>query len=310
VSVVSAKALAPWTAQVRAEAVRAFDAAHPGLTWAPAVAVIAALDEAASIADVVAAVPPEACGVQVDTLVVDDGSSDATAAVARAAGARVVRLERNCGHGVALRLGYELARERGAAYIVTLDGDGQWDPAELPRVLAPVVAGEADLVLGSRVLGSSETGAALRQTGVHVFAFLVRVLTGARVTDTSTGFRAMRAEITAAVPQRQVQYQTSELLIGAIARGYRVAERPVVMRRRTAGESKKGHDFLYGLRYARVVLGTWWRERGADPASSVTLHRVAQSGMADALHGQNSPDASTSNRHGSAADDRSEPCAS
>jgi hypothetical protein len=112
------------------------------------------------------------------------------------------------------------------------------------------------------------------------------------------------------VPQRQVQYQTSELLIGAIARGYRITERPVVMRRRTAGESKKGHDLLYGLRYARVVLGTWWRERRAAPASSVTLHRVAQSGMPDGLHGQNSPEASTSNRHGSAADDRSEPCAS
>jgi hypothetical protein len=71
----------------------------------------------------------------------------------------------------------------------------------------------------------------------------------------------MRAEITATVRQEQVQYQTSELLIGAIFQGYRVAERPIVMRRRAAGESKKGHNVLYGFRYARVILRTWWRER-------------------------------------------------
>jgi hypothetical protein len=76
----------------------------------------------------------------------------------------------------------------------------------------------------------------------------------------------MRAEVTATVRQEQVQYQTSELLIGAIAHGYRIAERAVVMRRRAAGESKKGTNVLYGLRYARVIVRTWWRERGARTA--------------------------------------------
>jgi hypothetical protein len=90
---------------------------------------------------------------------------------------------------------------------------------------------------------------------------LVRLLTGVKVTDTSSGYRAMRAEVTARVRQEQVQYQTSELLIGAIARGYRIAERPIVMHKRTAGESKKGNDLLYGARYARVILATWWRDR-------------------------------------------------
>jgi len=73
----------------------------------------------------------------------------------------------------------------------------------------------------------------------------------------------MRAEVTETVRQEQVQYQTSELLIGAIFQGYRIVERPIVMRQRAAGESKKGHNVLYGLRYARVILRTWWRERGA-----------------------------------------------
>jgi len=225
------------------------------------VVVIAALDEADAITGVLEAIPPAACGLDIATLVIDDGSTDGTGEVAHATGVHVARLERNCGHGVALRVGYELAREHGAQFIVTLDADGQWDPVELPKVLEPLARDEADFVIGSRVLGRTETDDNFRQAGVHVFAALVRLLTGAHVTDTSSGYRAMRAEITATVRQEQVQYQTSELLIGAIFQGYRVAERPIVMRRRAAGESKKGHNVLYGFRYARVILRTWWRER-------------------------------------------------
>ena len=242
-------------------ALRAFRSEHPQVRFAPVVAVIAALDEEGALGTVVREVPGEACGLPVDVLVVDDGSTDATSAVARAAGAYVVRLGRNCGHGVALRAGYRLARERGARFIVTLDGDGQWNPSELPVVLEPVVAGEADFVIGSRVLGAAETDDAFRHAGVHVFGALVRVLTRSRVTDTSSGFRAMRVEVTETVRQDQVQYQTSELLIGALAQGYRVVERPITMRKRMAGQSKKGHNVLYGLRYARVILATWAREK-------------------------------------------------
>ncbi len=259
----SATRLAPDTARVRADARRAFEDAHGDLRLAPVVVVIAALDEAPCIAEVLREIPAEACGQRIDTLVVDDGSADATAGAARAAGVHVARLERNCGHGVALRLGYELAREHGARWIVTLDADGQWNPVELPGVLEPAVRGEADFVIGSRVLGRAETDDGLRQAGVHVFAALVRALTGVRVTDTSSGFRAMRAEVTATVRQRQVQYQTAELLIGAIFAGYRISERPIVMRKRLAGTSKKGHNLLYGMRYARVIIATWWRERPA-----------------------------------------------
>jgi glycosyltransferase involved in cell wall biosynthesis len=259
----SVKARAPYTEAVKEEAIRAFDAAHPALRFPPVVVVIAALDEADSICGVLDAIPSEACGLAIETLVIDDGSTDGTADVARAAGVHVARLERNCGHGVALRVGYRLAREHGARFIVTLDADGQWDPVELPRVLEPLARDEADMVIGSRVLGSTETDDQFRQVGVHVFAALVRLLTGARVTDTSSGYRAMRAEVTETVRQEQVQYQTSELLIGAIFQGYRIVERPIVMRQRAAGESKKGHNVLYGLRYARVILRTWWRERGA-----------------------------------------------
>jgi glycosyltransferase involved in cell wall biosynthesis len=265
----SAKAFKPYVPELREQATAAFRARYPDLRFAPVVVVIAAYDEEDGLGAVLEGIPSPACGLEVDTLVVDDGSDDRTADVAIAHGVRLARLERNCGHGLALRLGYRLAREHGARYIVTLDGDGQWDPVEVPRMLEPLVADEADLVLGSRVLGRSEDDDAFRLLGVHVFAALVRLLTGTPVTDTSTGLRAMRVEVTATVRQEQVQYQTSELLIGAIYQGYRIAERPIVQHPRTAGESKKGTNLLYGFRYARVVLGTWWRERrmGRTPAA-------------------------------------------
>jgi glycosyltransferase involved in cell wall biosynthesis len=265
----SAKVFKPYVPELRAQAMAAFDARYPDLRFAPAVVVIAAYDEEGGLGAVLEGIPSAACGLEVDTLVVDDGSQDRTSDVALAHGVHLARLERNCGHGLALRLGYQLARDHGARYIVTLDGDGQWDPVEVPRMLEPLVDGEADLVLGSRVLGRSEDGDTFRLLGVHVFAALVRLLTRTPVTDTSTGLRAMRVEVTATVRQEQVQYQTSELLIGAIYQGYRIAERPIVQHRRSAGESKKGTNLLYGFRYARVVLRTWWRERrlGRTPAA-------------------------------------------
>jgi glycosyltransferase involved in cell wall biosynthesis len=167
----------------------------------------------------------------------------------------------NRGQGAALRLGYRLAREGGAAYIVTTDADGQYNPAEMDRVLAPVVAGDADFVTGSRKLGSQETKDPVRRLGTWVFAVTISALTGQRITDSSFGMRAMRAEVTGAVRLAQPQYQSSELLIAVLTHGFRVAEVPATIHKRKVGESKKGHNAIYGLKYAGVVLGTWWRER-------------------------------------------------
>lgn len=242
-----------------AAAASAFEAQHGPGPGAPVVVVMAALDEASSVGDVVRSVPADVDGIAVDCLVVDDGSSDPTAELARSAGAMVCRLGENLGQGSALRLGYRLAAGRGAVVIATLDADGQFDPAELPRLVRPVLDGRADFVNGSRRLGSAARADLMRRAGITMFGWLVTVLVGTRITDPANGFRAFRTEVVAAVPQRQAQYQTAELLIGAAALGLRIVEAPVTVRARSAGESKKGGNLRYGYRFARVVVGTWWR---------------------------------------------------
>jgi glycosyltransferase involved in cell wall biosynthesis len=239
----------------------------------PVAIVIAAYNEEGAVGPVVEALPRTVCGLPAEVIVVADGCVDSTAKEAAEAGAIVADVPANRGQGAALRLGYRIAREGGARYIVTTDADGQYSPLEIERLLEPVVAGEADFVTGSRRMGSEETRDPIRRAGVRFFALLVSVLTGERISDTTFGLRAMRAEVTGIVRLEQPQYQAAELLIGVIAHGYRVLELPATIHRRQVGESKKGqnpfsrlniaalNNLFYGGRFARVVLCTWWRER-------------------------------------------------
>ena len=254
---------APDTSAVTSAALQAFAGAYPDLKLQPLVIVIAAYNEADNIGAVLDEVPLQIADVPVTLLVIDDGSTDKTTKVAERHGALVCTLAVNRGHGVALRLGYRIAREGGAQYIGTLDGDGQWDPADLPDMVAIMEAGQADFVIGSRQLGQTENTDAFRNLGVRFFARVISALTRTRLTDTSSGLRLMRADLTGTVTQTQPQYQTSELLIGALLQGYRVAEVPTVMRQRLSGESRKGRNLAYGLRYARVIAETYLRERRA-----------------------------------------------
>jgi glycosyltransferase involved in cell wall biosynthesis len=265
----------PADAAIDADALRTFADGYGkrAAQLPPVSVVIAAYNEEGSVGHVVEGLPRTVCGMATEVIVVADGCADATAKEADAAGALVCDVPVNRGQGAALRLGYRIAREGGARYIVTTDADGQYSPLEIESLLAPVVAGTADFVTGSRRMGSEETKDPIRRAGVRFFAFLVSLLTGQRITDTTFGLRAMRAEVTGAVQLEQPQYQASELLIGAIAHGYRVLEVPATIHRRRVGESKKGqnpfyglhlpmvNNIFYGLRFTRVVVGTWWRER-------------------------------------------------
>lgn len=250
--------------QVDRAALDGYDERYGDHRFAPVVVLIAAYNEEDALGAVLDGIPKSSCGLQVDTLVVVDGATDATADVALRYGAQICIAPENRGQGAALRLGYQLAAERGARYIVTTDADGQYDIKELPKLLSPLINDEAEFVTGSRRLGRSETTDLLRRAGTYVFAWLVSALTAQQITDTTFGFRGMKAEVPNAVTLEQQQYQSSELLIGVLARGYRVLEQPMTMLPRAAGISKKGNNLLYGYRYAKVVVGTWLRERRSE----------------------------------------------
>jgi glycosyltransferase involved in cell wall biosynthesis len=246
-------------------AAEAFLSRHEAGAGAPLAIVIPAYNEEPTVADVIASIPDEAAGLRTETIVVVDGARDATAERAAEAGALVCDVPVNRGQGAALRLGYWLARARGAQAIVTIDADGQYEPDEISRVVAPILSGEADFVSGSRRLGSELTTDATRHAGVIVFGALISVLVRHRITDPACGLRAMRSEVTADVVLEQPQYQASELMISAALHGYRLAEVPTTMRDRGqhATGTKKGGNFGYGVRFARAALHTWWRDRKA-----------------------------------------------
>lgn len=246
-------------------AVDAFLAQHAAGAGAPLAIVIPAYNEEPTVAEVVAGIPSEVSGLQTEVIVVVDGAKDATAARAAEAGALVCDVPVNRGQGAALRLGYWLARARGAQVIVTIDADGQYEAEEIAGVVGPILAGSADFVSGSRRLGSELTTDATRHAGVIVFGVFISILIGQRITDPACGLRAMRSEVTAAVVLEQPQYQASELMISAALHGFRLTEVATTMRDRGqhATGTKKGGNFLYGVRFARAALHTWWRDRTA-----------------------------------------------
>jgi glycosyltransferase involved in cell wall biosynthesis len=270
------RGLSPEDLRIDDATVADFVARHGAPTFAPVTVVIPSYGEAANIDSVLAEIPRDMLGMGTSAVVVVDGrhpseEEGATARRVEAAGHHVAVAPVNRGQGAALRLGYHLAVDRGADYIVTTDADGQYEIGELPLLLQPLLAGTADFVTGSRRLGANESADRVRRLGTRVFARLVSVLTRQRITDTSFGFRAMRAEVPVSVTLHQPQYQSSELLVGVLSHGYRVVERPMTMHRRNQGRSKKGNNLVYGWRYARVVFGTWWRERKTTRSSSRNL---------------------------------------
>lgn len=199
--------------------------------------ILPAYEEAASIAAVVREVR-RACP-QAEILVVDDGSEDATGEQARAAGARVLKLPFNCGIGGAVQAGLSLALAGDSELFARLDGDGQHDPGDLPRLLARFEGGECDFVLGSRFLraeGFQTT--ALRRAGSRWFSTLLRLICRLRVSDPTSGFwLANRAAAEVLHDRYASDYPEVDSLVHLAGRGLRIAEEPVTMRERGAGRS-------------------------------------------------------------------------
>jgi hypothetical protein len=221
--------------------------------------VIPAYNEADSVGDVVRQIPREVCGEPTAVLVVDDGSRDDTGEEAAKAGAIVARHVINRGGGAALRTGYRLMAESGALVVVTLDADGQHVPAEMERLVRPVLDDEVDVAHGSRVLGESDPNARSRELGIVFFNRVVSFITRTRVSDCSNGYRAVRTSVLPQLVLRQEQFHTSEFLIEAIKRGIPAKEIPVTVQKRLHGHSKKPAVVRYGLGFTNAIVRTWLR---------------------------------------------------
>jgi glycosyltransferase involved in cell wall biosynthesis len=221
--------------------------------------VIPAFNEAESVRQVVAQIPPEVCGVATATLVVDDGSRDATSEEAAMAGAVVARHVINRGGGAALRTGYRLMAESGAKIVVTLDADGQHRPDEMERLVRPILDGEVDMAHGSRVLGEADPNSRSREFGIVFFNRVVSFITRTKVSDCSNGYRAVRTTVLPQLVLRQEQFHTSEFMIEAIKRGIPAKEIPVTVDRRLHGHSKKPAVVRYGLGFTNAIVRTWLR---------------------------------------------------
>jgi hypothetical protein len=223
------------------------------------VAVSPAYNEAENVAAVIRDIPESIGGYPVVAIVVDDSSDDGTADVARRAGAIVVRNPIRRGGGLALRVGYEVAAMLNAEVVVSLDADGQHIPQEMPVLVEPVLKGEADMVNGSRLLGEFERESIVRHIGVHFFSRMVTIMTGQRITDPSSGYRATRADQLRKFVLTQDQFWTSELLIEGLRHRARIIEVPITIKARAGGKSKKPKSLKYGWNFSKAIIQTWLR---------------------------------------------------
>jgi glycosyltransferase involved in cell wall biosynthesis len=251
----------------------------------PVVLFLPAHDEEATVGDVVRRAPAAVAGHPVRVVVVDDGSGDGTAEVARAAGAIVCAHDGNRGLGAAVRTGLAWAVDHDAVAVAFCDADGEYAPEELGDLVGPVLAGTADYVVGSRFAGGSRAMRPHRWFGNKVLTVAVRLVarrlgpapsSGSRsparprISDGQSGYRALSAEAAAAAEVVHDFNYAQVLTLDLLAKGFRYAEVPISYRFRRHGES-----FVKLLPYLRRVVPAVWRElrSAAGDQSSTTNER-------------------------------------
>lgn len=210
---------------------------NPTETLPRIVAIVPAYNEERSVGLVVAEL--RGLGPNVTPLVIDDGSSDRTAEVARRAGAEVISLLQNLGIGGAVQTGYLYAREQGYDIAVQVDADGQHKPSELMKIVEPLLRGEADLALGSRFVSQTAyVGSTARRLGIRILASLVSALNRQRLYDVTSGFRAVnRKGIRLFAADYATDYPEVDSLVLLKKQGLRIVEVPVEMEPRLEGNS-------------------------------------------------------------------------
>ncbi len=224
-------------------------------------ALIPAFNEEKSIAGIVRGVREHIP----DVVVVDDGSTDMTASKALSEGARVVRLGENCGKGVALKMGFAVAGQLAFSHVLTIDADGQHDPAEIPLFMDKMRERGAAMVIGCRMEDVSSMPKIRRLTN-RVSSWLVSTLSGQLIHDSQSGYRLISMQLARQVEVRSKRYDAeSEILIAAARRGFPIAE--VKIRTIYGGEKSKIRAVRDTLRFFRTAFITALRVPWKGPAN-------------------------------------------
>lgn len=220
-----------------------------------------ALNEEATVADVISRVPRNIEGIsKVIVLVVDDGSTDGTRAVSLEAGAKVESHASNRGLGVAFRTGVAAALEMGADYVVNMDSDGQFNPEDIPKLLAPLMEGHADCVTASRFSDKAliPEMSGVKLYGNHMMSRLISVLVGQKFYDVSCGFRAYTADTLRHMNLQGRFTYTQESFMELLFKGLRIEEVPVeVLGTRAVGKSRIASSIpRYAYRTSKIIFRT------------------------------------------------------
>ncbi len=200
-------------------------------------AIVPAYNEEKSIYNVVSSIKKSR--TDIDVVVVNDGSEDETTIEARRAGAYVIDLPYNLGIGGAVQTGYIYGRKGDYDIVVQIDGDGQHDPYDLDKLLAPVISGEVDMAIGSRFIETSGyKSPAFRNMGINFFSKVVMDITGRDIRDTTSGYRAVNKRVIDLFANYYpTDYPEVETIVYAMRKGVRIKEIPVKMKCRTQGKS-------------------------------------------------------------------------
>lgn len=221
--------------------------------------IIPAYNEAENLKGLLKKIPDKIHEKNVGVLVIDDGSTDNTIDIVKEAGHLVAQNKINRGQGAASRLGYDILLRNNIQIGVTMDADNQHLPEEIETVVAPILTNEYDLVIGSRILGKSYKSTFMRDTGIHLFTRTINFITGLKLTDCSSGFRAFNVNKIRSLNLKEDQFQTAEVIVEAAKKGLKIGEAPITIVKRKHGMSKKGRDIKYGLFFAKTILKSWWR---------------------------------------------------
>ena len=200
-------------------------------------AIIPAHNEEDSIAEVIAEI--QFANPRIDILVVNDASTDGTSNAARKTGVRVADLPINLGIGGAVQTGFKIARQLGYEIVIQIDADGQHDPRSIEDIVKPLLNGEADVSIGSRHMShGNQESTFTRDAGIRFFSWLTSWIISQRVTDCSSGFRALNERAYSLFAQDYpVDFPDAEALISAHRAGLRICEGPAKFRTRNHGKS-------------------------------------------------------------------------